>query len=432
MSLKQDVDRSHIMVTDWLTKNYDNLATRATYYDALLLWARCFYGKDSVANYRDPASPWYHMKTNKLTRICEIERWVEKYFSESDERNFTDDFKTFIQWLKSEGYANLSVRKNCSKVKVFFDMNDPRCKISENDWKQIKGNLLPRSKRAATQDEILTKDQIRTILKYMGIHAKAVVLFMLCTGARLGAVCQIKMSDIHLEADLPWVNIREEYTKREIGGRIMWITYEARDAIKDWLKLRDFTKKRGTSGDFDRTLAFNFTENTFRNAWNKALRRADGKGRPAVLARRDTSTKIRMHVYHVHTFRKFFRTEMGMAGVQDMVVHAWMGHQAYLNVYDKLGKRRLEEIYKEHMDVVTIYEEGLDEKARSKYQDMVAKSEKAENQRRDDNAFLNVLGGQLDIFGDMSEIEREAMTLDEKKQRIISKVVKLKLDKDNR
>jgi len=63
---------------------------------------------------------------------------------------------------------------------------------------------------------------------------------------------------------------------------------------------------------------------------------------------------------------------------------------------------------------------------------MVAKSEKAENQIRDDNAFLNVLEGQLDIFGDMREIEREAMTLEEKKQSIIFRVVKLKLVNDNR
>ncbi|GAH06918.1 unnamed protein product, partial [marine sediment metagenome] len=135
------------------------------------------------------------------------------------------------------------------------------------------------------------------------------------------------MEDLHLEADPPWVNIREEYTMGEVGSRIMWFSYEARDAIVEWHKLRKTIKKPGGHGLYDENLVFNYTQDAFSAGWIAVLRRGDGGQKPPQFAKRDPSTKIRMYVYHPHTLRKWFRTNMGLegtykghSGVPDMIV----------------------------------------------------------------------------------------------------------------
>lgn len=409
-------------ITEWLEDNYTKESTRSIFWNSLKNWIKCFYGKDSVTNYR--GSNLYldseTVKRNVEERINEIEEGIERYFNELNDRNFTNDFKTFINWARKEGYANLTIRRMSNNVKVFFAMQDHRCNINDKVWATIKRNILPKSKRPATQDKILKKEQLKKVLHHLPIIAKALALFLLSTGARIGAATQLKMVDINLYSDPPEVNIREKYTKGEVGGRVMWFSEEARDVIIEWHKIRTFKKKCGGFGPFDETLVFNITENAFCKMWNRALKRADGGRVPPVLAKRDPSTKTRIHIYHVHTLRKFFRTNMGLAHVPDMVVHAWMGHQAYLNTYDVLGIEQMAEIYKDHMNVVTVYEVGVDEKARIKYKEMVEKADELARKNTEDKTFIDIIGGQLDV--------PRKLVLDEKKNMIIHKIAQIKVE----
>ena len=114
------------------------------------------------------------------------------------------------------------------------------------------------------------------------------------------------------------------------------------------------------------------------------------------------------------------------SGVPDMIVHAWMGHKAYLNQYDKLGRRGMAKIYKDNMHVVTVHEVGLDEKAIAKYTEMSrAHTEMSkekdifEAQTIEDSGFMHVLGGRLDI----PEIA-SAVNLDDKKRMIFEAIEK--------
>ena len=364
-------------MTKWLDDNYSINVSKGPYVVALKNWIISIYGRDSVGNYeglkygKDKGI----LKRNKEKRIQEIEAGIEKYFRDLDKRDFLVDYKKFIHWMREEEYANLTIRSMCSKVKLFFGRQDPRCKIDDEDWSQIKRNLLPKSTRAATQDDILTKEELRRVLRYLSIHGRALALFLLSTGARIGASCKLKMRDLHLYEYPPRVNIREEYTKGQVGGRVMWFSYEARDAIQEWHEDRKSRKKAG-GGTFlinpkakevnPEDLVFNYKPKVFNEHWNAGLMKADRGKKPAVLARRDPSTKKRIHVYHTHTLRKFFRTNMGFegtwkgrSGVPDVIVHGWMGHKAYLEEAYARGNKRMAEIYKENMNVVTIYEVDL-------------------------------------------------------------------------
>ena len=409
-------------LTDWLERNYPKKRTRDYFQISLKNWIKCFYGKESVTNYlgSNINQDREKVKRNVEERINEIEEGIERYLNELDDRDFTNDFKTLLNWARNEGYANIYIRTMSTAAKVFFARQDPRCKINDEDWADIKRTLIPKSTRAATQDDILTKEKLRMVLQHISIHGKALALFLLSTGTRIGEACQLKMDDINLYSDPPEVNIREEYTKGEVGGRVMWFSEEAKNAIIEWHKIRPFKKKCGGFGSYDEKKVFNLTRNDFTKMWNRALRRADGRRVPPVLAKRDPSTKRRLHVYHVHTLRKFFRTNVGLAGVPDMVVHAWMGHKPYLSTYDKLGKRRMAEIYKDHMDVVTVYEVDIDEKARIKYKETVEKAEKLAKQTIEDNVFIDMVGGQLDVPVNLS--------VEEKKNIIIYKIAQIKVD----
>ena len=101
-------------ITEWLDRNYTKEATITQYYTTLKIWLTYIYGKDSVTQYVvqkfDTAPEIY--KRNKENRINEIERGIERYFSELDDRNFLNNFKGFIQWQINYGYANQSIRGN--------------------------------------------------------------------------------------------------------------------------------------------------------------------------------------------------------------------------------------------------------------------------------------------------------------------------------
>ena len=64
------------------------------------------------------------------------------------------------------------------------------------------------------------------------------------SGARIGETLQLKKEDFELDAEPPRVHIRAEYTKGGVGARITYFSFEARDAIKDWLAIKDGLKKK--------------------------------------------------------------------------------------------------------------------------------------------------------------------------------------------
>ena len=286
----ENMDNLPGKITAWLDLNYIENGTKSTYYRALLLWSKFIYGEDSIGEF-----PGHRFgqdkkitKRNVLKRINVIEERIDQYLIDLDDRVFINDYKEFIKWMRNERYANLTIRNIIINIKIYFE-RDPRCKIDKEVWRSLKRTLIPQSTRPSTQDDILTKEQLKKVLKHMSFHAKAMTLFLLSTGMRNGAACQIKMSDINLYSDPPEVTIRNEYTKGKIGGRVMWFSEEARDAIIDWHKHRNITmKKRGDNGDYDEDLVLNYLPNTFAKYWRKTLVRADEGAKPPVLAKRDT------------------------------------------------------------------------------------------------------------------------------------------------
>jgi len=362
--------RKNGVVIDWVNKRCRTVGTKQAYYSALLNFLRSVYGEHKYPSFPSHSDP---AKKQKV-----INDGIERYLNEN--RDFLEDFNSFILWLNKNKYAPMTSHTHTSMVKKFFSRHGH--KLSDDDWEDLRGLLAPNKPR--TQDKILTKEQFRSMLSHLGIYMRALALFLGSTGARVGETLKLKIADLELDKDPPQVNIRPQYTKKELGGRVMWFSYEARDAIKEWLKVKDSRKKK-TGHLFPKEMVFGIALSTTEAMWVNALKKAG-------LDQRDESTKKRMYIYHIHTIRKFFRTRMALANVPDMIVHGWMGHSAYLaEAYDR-PEEELTKLYLDHMDAVSVYGSGTSSEFKKKLEAIEKESKQDKEELRKVNEMLNKLG----------------------------------------
>ena len=202
-------------------------------------------------------------------------------------------------------------------VKVF--LADKGHKISDEDWKKLtRRGYIPKRVRARTQDKKPTKEMLKQILDHANIKGRAMILFLVSSGARIGETLQLKKQDLELDANPPRAHIRAEYTKGGVGARTVYFSYEARDAIKEWLKVKD-TMKKVTGESFAGDKVFPWNSHTARFMFYLACDKAG-------IDSRDVNTNRR--VIHLYSLRKFFRSDSGL-GVD--ITNALMGHSEYLD-----------------------------------------------------------------------------------------------------
>lgn len=203
--------------------------------------------------------------------------------------------------------------------------------LDPETWRRIKKRLLPPAK-PSTFDKAGTHEEWKKILNHMSIKGRSLLLFLLSSGGRIGEAVQVRISDLDLDADPPRAFIRPEYTKGGFGGRTVFMSYEARDAIKEYLNTKFLLNKRVPKRIYipkqKRFIAYKHIDDD--RVWDITPQTAEAMLwealRKAGLDERDKRTKRRK--IHVHSTRKFFRSNCGLP---DALVHALMGHEGYLD-----------------------------------------------------------------------------------------------------
>jgi len=388
-----------IVLEEWLNKNFRKKDTKNVYRGGLIAFLNSVY-------------------PNAEYNIHNVDEGLSAYFHE--QRNFIEDFKAMIRWMENK-YVPATIKVYANTLKKFFSRHG--YKIDDEEWETISRSLLP-AYVVTTQDEILTKEQLRAILNHLPIQHRALNLFLASTGCRIGETLQLKIDDLHLEEDPPSATIRAEYTKKGVGGRIVWMSYEAGDTIKEWLKIKSLKRKSAGYGDYSGDLVFPFGDTTVRIIWRRALKNTG-------LDKEDPKTL--RSIYHTHTLRKFFRTQMGLARVPDLIVHAWMGHSAYLSkAYDR-PKQELAKLYKEHMGAVSIYLQTVE---RETQQIVVSQNEVSEYLNKgwrfiakldDDQVIMEGKAGQIIP----KEEPKEEVKEPEPKPKLLSEIQKERLTKSD-
>lgn len=142
------------------------------------------------------------------------------------------------------------------------------------------------------------------------------------------------MDDLDLESDPPRITVRPRSTKGGVGTRTVFFAYDAREAIKAWLRTKPKTDN----------LIWDIYYPRISEVWLPALNKVG-------LGQKDPVTGIR--ILHIHTLRKRFRTRMGL---DTDLTHALMGHRGYLDAaYVRLGIDELARQYKSAMQRVAVY-----------------------------------------------------------------------------
>jgi integrase len=206
------------------------------------------------------------------------------------------DIRKFITPMKDKPKKSLLTYTTI--LKVFYQDNG--VVLDDYKWKKLRRRgFIPKHPRAETRDKKPTKTQLKKILNYMDIKGRAMVLFLLSSGCRIGEILQLTKEDFKLDAEPPRAFIRGEYTKGGIGQRTVYFSYEARDAINDWLKIKARTGKRdGTTHEDDRVFSWGLF--TARDMWNRAIAKAGIDQKEKKTGRR---------IYHSSFFEKVFQNK---------------------------------------------------------------------------------------------------------------------------
>jgi integrase len=285
-----------------------------------------------------------------------IEENSEKYFTEN--RNYEEDLKNFLQAISSS--PPLTVRLMIAAVKSFLIENN--VELSQKFWKGLIRKI--RGSRAATVDEVPSNEQLKSIIAHVPIQGKALFLTLSSSGMRIGETLQLVMEDIELDREPAKITLRREYTKTG-NSRITFISSEAKEAIQEWLKVRQNYlvaavaksktrpnyKEEYNGKNLDDNRLFPFDVPTAYYMWNNALKKSG-------FMKKDNGTK--RTIFHPHVLRKFFRSQMATLIPVD-VTEALMGHEGYLTeVYRKYSPEQLAALYLKGEPSILVFGNGTD------------------------------------------------------------------------
>jgi integrase len=212
---------------------------------------------------------------------------------------------------------------------------------------------------ARTIEKDMDIDTLRKIIQHMDIKGKALVLTLASSGMRIGEALSLNIKDIDLSSNPPIVTIKGRNTKTG-ENRITFINKEAKEAVIEWLKVRDsylassVNRNKGLVGvgigkpkSESSNKLFPFTDNVSSQIWLNAITKAE------LLTRDDETNRIQLHI---HQLRKFFRSQLAIKCPVD-IVEALMGHSGYLTeAYRRYSQKQMAEFYQntEHLLYVSM------------------------------------------------------------------------------
>lgn len=271
---------------------------------------------------------------------------MDQYLSEK--RDHQKDIETFHTAIANK--PPLSKKLMFSNIKTFLE--DSEIELPKKFWKKIKNKN--KSKRAVTLDEVPEIKQLKQIFTHLDLKGKALFMILESSGMRIGEALQLNLQDIDMTNEPTKIRIRSETTKTGTS-RFAYISSEATEILQEWLRYREDSldiimarSNRIRIKKIDENRIFPFEIATAIYIWNNALKKAK-------LNKRDGTTKI--HVFHPHVLRKFFRTQMTTEIPVD-IVEALMGHEGYLTeVYRRYTCKQLGEFYLKGEHKVLIFKD---------------------------------------------------------------------------
>jgi integrase len=288
-------------------------------------------------------------------------RYVHFHGFKSTSEMITGDLeaieKKILDFVKGTKVSKPTMSNYLSALKKFY-----RANRLKPDWEYIISFNNGRHRRH--NDRPYTVEEIQRILDYCDLRTKALVLLLVSTGVRIGAVVEMKKR--HLKAI-------DEYGLYQItvyeGAKEQYTTFctpEAREAIDDWFAYRQRAGEILSPSSLvirDKIDLSNpdkvkhpkaFTLNALKKLLYDLIVRAGVKDiRP--LAEGEKFGKVRHDVQTAHGFRKFATSAMIQSNLNAVTVDKLLGHRTGLmHVYHLPKDSDLLVEYVKAVDALTI------------------------------------------------------------------------------
>lgn len=287
---------------------YSNKGTGAGYKNAIEAFLRCMF------------------ELNKEQAKGRYENLLVEYLA-SDNRDRSGDIKRFAACLVRDSVSAQSARQRLTYAAKF--LRDKGITVTEEDINDIKRETKG---GAATVDKVMTHKVICQTVTGADIRSKALFLMLASSGARLNEMLSLTMSDVDMGVTPVMITFRE--TKNG-HPRYSFISSEAEQALRLYLTKRgdyiESAKKRvetlkaatGKKASIDEgtELLFPVADSSVNSTWESLLRKAGLYSRDA---------KSQRNQYRIHSLRKFFISQMSLAGAKTLGEHL-AGHMGYLD-----------------------------------------------------------------------------------------------------
>jgi site-specific recombinase XerD len=236
------------------------------------------------------------------------------------------DIGAFVEYEQDKGLKVVSIISHLRAIYAFVaylviqeilppEIMNPKVRMQEPD-------ALPK----AIPDEDI-KSLFAAVTR---VRDRALLLLLYRTGMRIGELLQVKVDDIILADQTILLYVGS----KNYEGREVYYSSDAEQALKDWLRTRDKTKRYLFYGRSDKPLSYV-------SAWT-VMRKA--------LERAGLSEKG----YSLHNLRHTFATEMINHGMRVEVLQQILGHHDIEMTmrYARLSNQRIEEDYYRAMRII--------------------------------------------------------------------------------
>jgi integrase len=258
----------------------------------------------------------------------------------------------FFLHVKTTKISPRTLRACYTGLKRFYSIN--RVKLDWEYIKEIRGKVTPKQ----AYDEPYTHDEIHKMIDFADKRSKVIVYLMSSTGCRVGSITDIKLGHL-TPINYSGQDIYKVHITKNKGGNAYdtFCSFECRQAIDQYL---DYRVRSGEP--VDRNGNLNKDAPLIREDWN--ARRTGHKvikpktisrdGIEAILYRliyaagiriRDGKRKINMAT---HALRKFYRTQLHLAGIDHLHAEILVGHKTssdLISTYTKVPKEILLDEY---------------------------------------------------------------------------------------
>jgi integrase/recombinase XerD len=239
------------------------------------------------------------------------------------------DIEAFIEHEQDRHLMLSTVRTKLHCVNAFLgyaiDTGVVRAEVLARRIRLKKPETLPRA---------MDPDDVRQFLSTIdNPRDRAMILVLLRTGMRIGELLNTKMNDLHLRDRK--IDIYEGEKNRQ--GRVVYLSDDAMDALKVWLKIRDVHPMFLFYAQGRKSMAYSTARFIFEQYIAKAGLAHKG--------------------YSLHALRHTFASELLNAGMRIECLQPLMGHTS-LDVtrrYARLTDKTREE---EYFRAMTIIERG--------------------------------------------------------------------------